>query len=192
MYPTWIFDIFNNAFLLTFSQTPILIYIYGISNCGPHHFDFQYLYMGIITCIWASLPVYGHHYLYMGISTCIWASVFSTCIWASVPVYGHKYLYMGISTCIWASVPVYGHQYLSDTRIIRGHRLPISRYRDKLSATYRGQIAVLKIVDFFTTSTFLSPSKSRKSQATKCRAFKTNSVLNKHRISKNQWTANSL
>ena len=23
-----------------------------------------------------------------------------------------------------------------DTRIIRGHRLPISRYRDKLSATY--------------------------------------------------------
>ena len=37
----------------------------------------------------------------------------------------------------------------ADTRIIRGHRLPISRYRDKLSATYRGQIAVLKIVDFF-------------------------------------------
>ena len=35
-----------------------------------------------------------------------------------------------------------------DTRIIRGHRLPISRYRDKLSATYRGQIAVSKIVDF--------------------------------------------
>ena len=38
----------------------------------------------------------------------------------------------------------------------------------------------------FTTSAFLSPSKSRKSQATKCRAFKTNSALNKHRISKNQ------
>ena len=36
----------------------------------------------------------------------------------------------------------------ADTRIIRGHRLPISRYRDKLSATYRGQIAVSKIVDF--------------------------------------------
>ena len=33
-------------------------------------------------------------------------------------------------------------QHETDTRIIRGHRLPISRYRDKLSATYRGQIAV--------------------------------------------------
>ena len=27
--------------------------------------------------------------------------------------------------------------------------IPISRYRDKLSATYHGQIAVLKIFDFF-------------------------------------------
>ena len=34
----------------------------------------------------------------------------------------------------------------------------------------------------------LSPSKSRKSQPTKCRAFKTNRALNKHRISQNQWT----
>ena len=39
--------------------------------------------------------------------------------------------------------------FVPDTRIIRGHRLPISRYHDKLSATYRGQIAALKIVDFF-------------------------------------------
>ena len=84
------------------------------------------------------------------------------------------------------------HHISTDTRIIRGHRLPISRYRDKLFATYRGQIAVLKIVDFFTTPAFLSPSKSMKSQATKYTAFKTNSVLNKHRISRNQWTANSL
>ena len=52
-----------------------------------------------------------------------------------------------------------------------------------LSRSNRG--TVLTIVDFFTTSAFLSsPSKSRKSQATKCRAFKKNSVLNKHRISK--------
>ena len=80
----------------------------------------------------------------------------------------------------------------ADARIIHGHRLPISRYRDKLFATYRGQIAVVKIIDFFTTPAFLSPSKSRKSQATKYTAFKTNSALNKHRISKNQWTANSL
>ena len=41
-----------------------------------------------------------------------------------------------------------------DTRIIRGHRLPISRYRDKLFATYRGQIAVLKMVDFFYNTRF--------------------------------------
>ena len=88
------------------------------------------------------------------------------------------------------TAPLYVPQ--SDTRIIRGHRLPISRYRDKLFATYRGQIAVLKIVDFFTTPAFLSPSKSRKSQATTYTAFKTNSALNKHRISRNQWTANSL
>ena len=76
-----------------------------------------------------------------------------------------------------------------DTRIIRGHRLPISRYRDKLFAIYCGQIAVLKIVDFFTTPAFLSPSESRKSQATKFKytAFKTNSALNKHCISRNQW-----
>ena len=92
-----------------------------------------------------------------------------------------------------------------DTRIIRGHRLPISRYRDKLSATYRGTYRGLKnrrlffyflffiffffffkSSTFFTTSAFLSPSKSRKSQATKCRAFKTNRALNKHRISQNQ------
>ena len=45
-----------------------------------------------------------------------------------------------------------------------------------------GSNPVLKIVDFFTTSAFLSPSKCRKSQATKCRAFKTNRALNKHRI----------
>ena len=45
---------------------------------------------------------------------------------------------------------------------------------------------------FFTTPAFLSSSKSRKSQATKYTAFKTNSALNKHRISRNQWTANSL
>ena len=41
-----------------------------------------------------------------------------------------------------------------DTRIIRGHRLPISRYRDKLFATYRDQIAVLKMVDFFYNARF--------------------------------------
>ena len=108
----------------------------------------------------------------------------------NLPLNDHKLCCLTITSRLLFSV-ILVHP-APDTRIIRGHRLPISRYRDKLLATYRGQIAVLKIVDFFTTSAFLSPSKSRKSQATKCRAFKTNSVLNKHRISKNQWTANSL
>ena len=80
------------------------------------------------------------------------------------------------------------HWYRAGTRINRSNWLPISRYSDKLSATYRGQIAVFKIVSFFTTPAYLIPSKSRKSRATKYTAFKTNSALNKHRISKNYWT----
>ena len=85
----------------------------------------------------------------------------------------------------------------NSSRINRGHRPPLSRHRDEVSATHRGHIVVLQIFDFFATPAFLAflrPSKSRKSQATKYTAFKTNSSLNKHRISKNQWTgsANSL
>ena len=70
---------------------------------------------------------------------------------------------------------------LSDTRINRGHQLLISRYHDELSATFLGQIAVFKIFDFFTTTTFLIPSKSSKLQATKYTAFKANSALIKLR-----------
>ena len=48
----------------------------------------------------------------------------------------------------------YGLVLQADTRIIRGHRLLISRYRDKLFATYRSKIAVLKIVDLFYNTRF--------------------------------------
>ena len=53
---------------------------------------------------------------------------------------GANTTFLGIQNVLYGS--------MADTRIIRGHRLPISWYRDKLSATYRGQIAVSKIVDF--------------------------------------------